>query len=81
MIDDIPIRNIYYLLLYAWNRLEEAEVVAVSTENETSLLNLFARVLISGMRHLLRRGLDRGYIPFQEDLRGISRQDQLRWKP
>ena len=70
-IERIPIRNIYYLLLYAWNRLEEAEVVDVSTEDAASLLNLFAMVLIGGTQHLLKRGLDRGYIPFQEDLRGI----------
>ena len=70
-LDLIPIQNLYYLLLYAWNRLEEADVVNVSTEDSTSLLNLFTRVLIAGTQHLLKRGLDRGYIPFQEDLRGI----------
>jgi len=26
----IPIRNIYFLLLYAWNRLPEGQVVDVS---------------------------------------------------
>lgn len=70
-IDRIPIRNIYYLLLYAWNRLEEAEIVDVSIESATNLLNLFARVLTGGTQHLLKRGMDRGYMPLQEELHGI----------
>jgi 5-methylcytosine-specific restriction enzyme subunit McrC len=68
---DIPILNIYYLLLYAWNRLEEAGTVKVSAEDATDLLDLFARVLIGGTRVLLKQGLDRGYISLQEDLRGL----------
>jgi len=68
----IPILNIYYLLCYAWNRLEEANVVDVSSEDATSLLNLFARVLVSGTRHLLIRGLDRGYIDHKEGIRGVK---------
>jgi len=68
----IPILNLYYLLLYAWNRLEEAGQVDVSPEDATSLLNLFSRVLISGSRYLLKRGLDRGYIDHSEDIRGLK---------
>ena len=59
----IPILNIYYLLCYAWNKLEESGLVDVKTEDSTTLLDLFARVLISGTTHILKRGLDRGYIP------------------
>lgn len=68
---DIPIQNLYFLLCYAWNRLEERDLVDVSTQDATSLLNLFARVLIAGSRYLLHRGLDRGYISMEEDLGGI----------
>lgn len=70
-VDRIPIQNIYYLLLYAWQRLEENDVVDVQPEEATRLLDLFARVLIGGSRLLLKRGLDRGYILYREDLRGI----------
>ena len=68
---EIPILNLYYLLCYAWNRLDEAEVVEVSSEDATNLLNLFAKVLLSGTSHLIKRGLDRGYIQHSEPLRGI----------
>jgi 5-methylcytosine-specific restriction enzyme subunit McrC len=63
---DIPIQNIYYLLCYAWDKLDEKEVVDVDPINSTSLADLFARVLISGTNHLLKRGFDRGYIEQQE---------------
>lgn len=57
----IPIRNIYYLLSYAWRRLEEAELLAVGVDDTTELVDLCGRVLLSGVRNLRRRGLDRGY--------------------
>jgi 5-methylcytosine-specific restriction enzyme subunit McrC len=63
---DIPIQNIYYLLCYAWDKLDEKEVVDVDPIDAASLANLFARVLISGTNHLLKRGFDRGYIEQQE---------------
>ena len=68
----IPILNIYYLLCYAWNQLEESKIVGVETDDSTTLLDLFARVLVSGTTHLLKRGLDRGYIAYSESIRGIK---------
>ncbi len=63
----IPIQNIYYLLCYAWNKLDESEVVQVDAAAHTSLLNLFAKVLITGTIYLLKKGLDRDYVT-QEDV-------------
>ena len=68
-INQIPIQNIYYLLCYAWNRLDERDMVDVSGIDSTSLVDLFAKVLSGGVEHLLRRGLDRGYVDFSEDTR------------
>lgn len=65
----IPIQNIYYLLCYAWNKLEEKDTVDVQSLNSTQLVDLFARVLISGTHHLVRRGFDRGYLQFEETTR------------
>lgn len=62
----IPIENIYYLLCYAWNRLEESELVDAGSLESNSLVELLAKVLGSGTRHLLRRGLDRGYVEHEE---------------
>jgi len=65
----IPIQNIYYLLCYAWNRLEERDVVDVTGIDSTSLVDLFAKVLGGGVERLMRRGLDRGYVEYAEDTR------------
>lgn len=63
----IPIRNIYFLLCYAWDRLEEGCFVHVQQDECKSYADLFARVLESGVIHLLKRGLDRGYVTEEED--------------
>ena len=68
----IPIQNIYYLLCYAWNKLEERDIVDVSGIESTNLYDLFAKVLINGLSHLFKRGLDRGYVVHAEDTRCLS---------
>ncbi|MBK8302331.1 MAG: 5-methylcytosine-specific restriction endonuclease system specificity protein McrC [Pyrinomonadaceae bacterium] len=67
MNDSIPIQNIYYLLCYAWNKLDERDTIDVSSINSTELADLFARVLTSGVKHLIRRGFDRDYLAFSEE--------------
>jgi 5-methylcytosine-specific restriction enzyme subunit McrC len=68
----IPIKNIYYLLSYAWNKLEESELVDVSAEDESDLLNLLGRVFLNGTKTLLKRGIDRQYIAENEVYQGIK---------
>jgi 5-methylcytosine-specific restriction enzyme subunit McrC len=68
----IPIKNIYYLLSYAWNELEESELVDVSAEDEDNLLNLLGRVLLNGTKTLLKRGIDRQYLTENEVYQGIK---------
>jgi 5-methylcytosine-specific restriction enzyme subunit McrC len=63
----IPVRNLYYLFLYAWDRLPEGGAVDVSGVEGPELPNLLAKVLLEGTRRLLRRGLDRGYVERDED--------------
>ena len=55
----IPIENIYYLLCYAWNILDEKDKVKVSVDDRTELLDLFAKILIQGTRILLKRGIEK----------------------
>lgn len=63
---EIPIQNIYYLLSYAWNKLEEKNIVSVEQIEGNRALDLFAKILSNGMRYIMRRGLDRGYIQHTE---------------
>jgi 5-methylcytosine-specific restriction enzyme subunit McrC len=67
----IPILNIYYMLVYAWDVLDEAESLRIEAQDCTQLVDLFARVLHSGAESILRRGLDRGYLCRREVLAGI----------
>jgi 5-methylcytosine-specific restriction enzyme subunit McrC len=67
----IPIANIYYLLLYAWDKLDEAGVADVTTEEHHELVDLLAKVLIGGTNDILRRGIDRGYVTHEETIPAI----------
>lgn len=69
---EIPIYNIYYLLCYAWNKLEERDIVDVTGVESTKLCDLFAKVLIGGTSRLLKMGLDRGYVLKNEITTGIK---------
>ena len=73
----IPIENIYYLLCYAWNKLEEKERVNVSIDDKTELLDLFAKILINGTKILLKRGIDRSYIDFTDEIAGVKGKVQI----
>ena len=64
----IPIQNLYYLFCYAWDRLEEGDVINVGGVESPELVDLFAKVLTGGVRHLMRRGIDRQYTERDEPL-------------
>lgn len=67
----IPVQNLYYLFLYAWDRLEEGKTIPVGPDESPELGDLIAKVLIHGVRHLLRRGLGRMYVPETEELSAL----------
>jgi 5-methylcytosine-specific restriction enzyme subunit McrC len=73
----IPIENIYYLLCYAWNKLDEKDRVAVSAEDFKEMLDLLAKVLINSTRILLKRGIDRSYINLTSEFAGIKGKLEL----
>jgi 5-methylcytosine-specific restriction enzyme subunit McrC len=67
----IPIRNLYYLLCYAWDQLEQGQIVNVQRCPTTRLVDLFALVLCDGLKHLARRGLEQGYEVHSEELSSL----------
>lgn len=67
----IPVRNVYYLLLYAWNRIGEGEEALVGGEDLTRLQDLLGHVLTGTVSRLLTHGLDRLYGTRHEALAGI----------
>src|SRR5437016_11771970 len=58
----IPIRNIYYLLCYAWNRLDQADFADVDALPRQDLPNLLTNILVTGVSRLVRQGIDRSYV-------------------
>ena len=68
----VPILNVYYLLCYAWGRAQDRDVARVSALSHLSAVqDLLGKVLSHGVNHLVRRGIDRGYVERREDLAGI----------
>jgi 5-methylcytosine-specific restriction enzyme subunit McrC len=63
----IPIRNLFYLLCYAWDVLDRADELEVGESTAPELENLVAEVLAGGIERLLRRGLEQGYVELRED--------------
>lgn len=74
---NIPIENIYFLLCYAWNKLDEKDRVNVSIDDKTELLDLFAKVLINSTKILLKRGIDKSYIDHTEEIAGVKGKIQI----
>jgi 5-methylcytosine-specific restriction enzyme subunit McrC len=74
---EIPVANVYYLLCYAWDKLEEDKLLKVDPTSSTSLVDLFARVLIGGADHIMKKGLDRWYVAHVEELAAIRGRIQF----
>jgi len=66
---EIPIRNLYFLLCYAWRRMDEGVLNLVGLDDFDSLENLFAQVLVSGVERLMKRGIGRSYADSTQELR------------
>lgn len=70
MINDkgILIKNIYYMLTYAFKILKEKNIVHVESENFLNIQDLFAEIITNGMSIQLKNGLYKQYITNTENL-------------
>ncbi|UOQ83587.1 5-methylcytosine restriction system specificity protein McrC [Gracilibacillus salinarum] len=64
---NIPIKNIFYMLVYAWEHPQEKRMIPVNQKDEKDLINILARVLIDKIQSLVKRGFYREYKDFQEE--------------
>lgn len=62
----IPVRNVYYMLSYAYQVLNRQGYREVATENFHNVADLCAAILCEGVSQLIKRGLGREYIPHTE---------------
>lgn len=67
----IPIRNIYYMLSYSFQVLNEQGYKNVATENFHNVADLCAAILIKGISTQLKRGLGQKFIPKTETLSAL----------
>ena len=58
----IPIRNIYYMLSYAFSVLNKQGYRELATESFKNAAELCAAILHIGISHQIKRGLGRNYI-------------------
>lgn len=64
----IKIKNIYYMLCYAFQVLKQDNYKTCQTENFESAGDLFAEILIKGISQEIKRGLSREYVLKQTSL-------------
>lgn len=83
----IPIRNLYVMLCYAWDVLDPSDAAVTSTESGPGAENLLGALLLFVLRPVLRRGLHREYSTRSEEgaLPGAasssrSRLPDYRWR-
>lgn len=68
----IPIRNVWHMLLYAWNEPSVQRQISIGdVESAPSLDALLATVLIKFIQQRMRIGLGRGYVPTSKRLRAV----------
>lgn len=65
----IPIKNIYYMLCYAWdNTLKQEGEELLDTEAFENIYNLLSDILIQEVNKLIKGGFVKGYVPYSEEL-------------
>ena len=67
----IPIKNIYYMLSYAFQILNEQGYKNLATEDFDNVGDLCAAILIRGITYQLKRGLGREYISETDTISAI----------
>ena len=68
----IPIQNIYYMLSYAFQILNEQGYKKLATEEFHNTAELMAAILAKGITAQIKRGLGREYIPKKEELSSLQ---------
>lgn len=64
----IPIKNIYYMLTYAFKELKHNNYENIIGEEFKDIHDLFAEILSLGIAYLLKRGLHRQYVTQEDEL-------------
>lgn len=67
----IPIRNIYWMLSYAWHELRQDNYRSLSSEAFEDVRDLLAAILSRGIDQRVKQGVTRGYVVRRESLSSL----------
>ena len=68
---DILIRNIYYMLAYAFQELRQNNYAEITGEKFDDIYDLFAEILARGISYQLKQGLYREYVSRNESMQTV----------
>lgn len=68
----VKIKNVYWMLAYAFDILKEKGTQSIKTEEFDNIYNLLASILIKALNYQLKKGLNREYINKTETLSNIK---------
>lgn len=74
----IPIKNLFYMLCYAWNILAIKDDIQVADDDYEDAYDLLARVFSFGIGKLIRSGFHRSYIEETEELSTLRGKISIR---
>lgn len=67
----IPVRNIYYMLSYAFQALRQGAYRRMATEDFENVQDLLSEILVLGLQSQIKRGIERGYVEHVEGIVGV----------
>lgn len=73
----IPIKNIYYMLAYAFNALNHKDYEKLQGETFENIYDLLASILVCAIGSQVKLGLHREYIEEQDELSSIKGKIQI----
>lgn len=76
--DSVVIRNIYYMMAYAYRALSVGEYAKLASEKFESANDLLAAILCLGLSLQFKRGLEKDYRELDEDLSSIQGRIDVR---
>lgn len=68
----IPIKNIYWMLCYAFNSLKHKDYEKLKNEDFNNIYDLLTRILVMGVNSQIKRGLHREYIDETDELPSVK---------
>ena len=76
--DNVVVRNVYYMMAYAFRTLDVDDFERLKTEPVDNLADLLAAILTIGISSQRRRGFEHDYNAREEDLLGVRGRIDIR---